>query len=55
MAVMWCMQGTFLAAAKAADLDNIGLHTELLEAGWEMRQGIAGLRLRKLLRIACKL
>ena len=54
MTVTWCMQGTFLPA-KAAVLDRMGRHTELLEAGYEIRRGTAGLRSHKLLRIACKL
>ena len=33
MTVTWCMQGTCLPAAKAADLDSMDRHTELLEAG----------------------
>lgn len=40
------MQGTFLPAAKAADLDSMGCHTELLEAGQEIRRGIADLKSR---------
>ena len=40
------MQGTFLPAAKAADLDSMGRHTELLEAGQEIRRGIADLKSR---------
>ena len=40
------MQGTFLPAARAADLDSMGRHTELLEAGQEIRRGIADLKSR---------
>ena len=39
-------QGTFLPAAKAADLDSMGRHAELLEAAKDIRQGIADLKSR---------
>ena len=39
-------QGTFLPAAKAADLGSMGRHVELLEAARDIRQGIADLKSR---------
>ena len=38
------MQGTFLPADRAADLDSMGRHEELLEAGRQIRQCIADLK-----------
>ena len=38
------MQGTFLPAAKAADLDSMGRHVELTDAARDIRQGIADLK-----------
>ena len=42
----WHVQGTFLPAAKAADLGSMGRHAELLDAARDIRQGIADLKSR---------
>ncbi|CAL5218517.1 g204 [Coccomyxa viridis] len=40
------LSGTFLPAAKAADLGSMGRHAELLDAARDIRQGIADLKSR---------
>ena len=40
------MQGTFLPANRAADLDSMGRHEELLEAGRQIRNWTADLKSR---------
>ena len=40
------MQGTFLPANRAADLDSMGRHEELLEAGRQIRHWTADLKSR---------